>query len=72
MPIMHNKIFFGEDYSTTKVLGKKNCLKGIFVFQIFLLLSTGKSDWRIALYNESTEKPPWAYRSQPNTSGPGE
>jgi hypothetical protein len=45
---------------------------GIFIFQIFLLLSTGISDWIIALYKESTEKMPLACRFHQNTSDPAE
>jgi hypothetical protein len=45
---------------------------GIFIFQIFLLLSTGISDWIIALYKEATEKMPLACRFHRNTSDPAE
>jgi hypothetical protein len=40
MPIPLNKIVFGYDDSSTQIPTKF----GIFIFQIFLLLSTGISD----------------------------
>ena len=47
-------------------------LRGIFIFQIFLLLSTGTSDWIKALYIESTENCPFPWRFHRNTSDPCE
>jgi hypothetical protein len=40
---------------------------GIFIFQIFLLLFTGISDWIIALYTEPTENFPLGCRFQRNS-----
>ena len=45
-------------------------LRGIFIFQIFLLLSTGTSDWINALYIDSTENCPFSCRFHRNTSDP--
>ena len=47
-------------------------LRGIFIFQIFLLLSTGTSNWINALYIESTENCPFSWRFHRNTSDPCE
>jgi hypothetical protein len=44
--------------------------RGSFIFQIFLLLSTGKSDWIIALYRECTENFPLGCKFQQNSSVP--
>ena len=45
-------------------------LSGIFIFQIFLLLSTGVLGWIKALYIESTEKFPLVPIFQRNSLGP--
>ena len=43
-------------------------LRGIFIFQIFLLLSTGTSDWINALYIDSIENCQFSCRFHRNTS----
>ena len=43
-------------------------LSGIFIFHIFLLLSTGTSDWINTLYMDSTENCPFPWRFHWNTS----
>jgi hypothetical protein len=47
-------------------------LSGIFIFQIFLLLSTVISGWIIVLYNELTENFPLECKFQRNSSEPTE
>jgi hypothetical protein len=42
---------------------------GIFIFQIFLLLLIGTSDWIIALYIDPTDNFPLGCRFQQNSSG---
>ena len=45
-------------------------LSGIFIFQIFLLLSTGTSDWINAPYIDSNENCPFPCRFDQKTSDP--
>jgi hypothetical protein len=62
IPVAFNKIVFGKDHSSTKIPTKIYGFSGIFIFQIFLLVLTGISEWMIALYKESTEKVPLTLR----------
>jgi hypothetical protein len=57
MPIPLSKIVLGYSYFPTNIPANFCFVfRGIFIFQIFLLLSTGISYWTIDLYKEYIEK----------------
>jgi hypothetical protein len=56
MSIKFYKVSFGKSYTSTKIPRENLSFTGIFIFQIFLLLSTRTSGKIRALYIESTEQ----------------
>jgi hypothetical protein len=71
MPIGFYKVVYGGDYhlplykDTTRRLFFIS--SGVFIFQIFLLLSTSTSSWISALYTESTKNLPLSCRFHQNS-----
>ena len=70
MPIPLNKVIFSKNTPRRRYHAKILFLRAIFIFQIFLLLSTGTSDWINALYIDSTENWPFLWRFHRKTSDP--
>jgi hypothetical protein len=63
-------VLLSEDYLSMKIPHKTFVLSRIFIFQIFLLLSTGPSGWVRALYIESIEKVIFSVRFHDACLGP--
>ena len=64
------RLSFVRITSRRRYHAKSLFLSGIFIFQIFLLLSTGTSGWMRALYIESNENLPLLCKLYRNSSVP--